>query len=212
MAPRHALALLAIAALATLPAASAHTAAYSTDGKVRASVGFLNEPVVTYKDTGLDVCFTQNQTASPRTPIGDLNAGALSATLTAPNGQTLHKDLTTQFGRPGCVTFRDPLVLTQAGVYHLDLSGAINGTTYALTGIVVGSTAGIGERASVTFPDAGVPTNLDLKASVDSLAGRLDALETKVDAAPAPTHKSPGVMPAFLLVSLALLAAARRLR
>src|SRR5689334_14417685 len=107
--------LTAMALAVAVPAVSAHTAAYSVNGKVRASVGLLNEPVVTYKDTGLDLCFTENQTAN-RVPLGNVNAGALSATLKAPNGETLHQDLAAQFGKVGCFQFAKPLVLTQAGV------------------------------------------------------------------------------------------------
>lgn len=198
--------LAALAAALVAPAASAHTAAYSADGKVRASVGLLNEPVVTYKDTGLDLCFTQNQTVSPRTPITSVNPGALTAILVAPGGERLQQPLSSQFGRPGCFTFSDPLVLTEAGVYHLDLSGDVNGTRYDLTGIVVGSSEGVGERGEVTWPTPGVATNLELQDQVAALEARIAELES------ADPKQAPLPTAALLVVGLAALAAVRRLR
>ena len=207
------LTLVLLTAALAVPGAAAHTAAYSVDGKVRASVGFLNEPVVTYKDTGLDLCFTQNQTASPRTALTDVNPGALTATLHAPGGQTLHQDLAAQFGKPGCFQFAKPLVLTQAGVYHLDLSGDINGTRYDRTGIVVGSANGIEDRGEVTWPDEGVPTNLELQDRVADLEDELAGLQNRVAAqedAAAKDKGAPAPAAALLLVGLAALAAVRR--
>src|SRR5688572_14506283 len=112
-----ALLLLAALAAAVIPAASAHSPAYSADDKVRASIGLLNEPVSTYMSTGLDICFTQNTTTSPRPAITVTDLTALTATLKSPDGKAFSRDLGNQFGRAGCVTFNTPLVLTRPGQY-----------------------------------------------------------------------------------------------
>jgi hypothetical protein len=191
-----------LAALAFVPAAQAHTVVGSTDGKVRAVIGQLNEPVSTYAVSGLDICFSDNTTAA-HAPLSGINAGGLSATLVAPDGNTLHQDLKGQFGRPGCFTFAKPYVLTQPGQYVVELSGSVNGSTVDLHKINAGGA--VEDRADITFPDTQVPNNLDLEA-------RVTALEAKADSSATPTHKSPSPVAAFTIIGLALLAAARRVR
>lgn len=180
-----------LAAIAVLmPVASAHTAIGSADGKVRASVGLLNEPVSTYAVTGLDICFTQNVTTSPRPPVAVGNAGAFVATLHAPNGATHAADLEVPFGRTNCLTFADPLVLTQPGQYTVDLQGSINGTTVTATGIKAGGE--VADRAALTFPDAAVPNDKELDGKVAALQAKLDALQARLDAMDAEEESDEG--------------------
>lgn len=218
-------ALLVAVALALLaPAASAHTAIFSTDGKVRGSIGLLNEAVVTYSKTGLDACFTENVTVvapATRPPVA-VNPGNLTATLRAPNGQTLTMGLAAQFGRTGCVSFTEPLVLTQPGQYLMDISGSVNGSLISSTGVLAGGA--VEDLGNVTFPDATIKTNIELQATIDSLTAQLTALQGRlvaVETAQA-EHESaakdsdgrfaPGAPTALIIVGLAALVAARRVR
>jgi hypothetical protein len=199
-------ALLALALAATVPAASAHTSVFSADGKVRVVVGQLNEPVSTYAVSGLDVCFQENTTA--RAPIAGINAGTLHATLRAPGGANLTQDLKAQFGRAGCFTFSEPYVLTQPGQYVVDLTATINGSAVAVKNVAAGGA--VVDRADITFPDASVPSNAELQAKVTALEGRLAALEAEHQ--DSGDKKSPAPVAAWMMVGLAALAAARRLR
>ena len=210
--------LLAALALALLaPAASAHTAVFSADGKVRGSVGLLNEPTVTYQQTGLDACFTENNTA--RTPL-TVDLGALTATLKAPNGQTHSTALKNQFGRAGCVTFLDAFVPTLPGQYTVDITGTINGSAIAVTGVAAGGP--VTDQGNVTFPAVNVPDLLALQASntalqsalsnltlqVADLSGQVDAL--RLHPSKDAKASSPGAPAALILVGLAALAAVVR--
>ena len=200
----------ALAVAVAAPAASAHTAIYSADNRVRGSVGLLNEPVSTYAVTGLDVCFTHNTAASPRTPINGINPGNFTATLTSPSGETHTAALEVPFGRANCLTFEDPLVLTEAGQYLVALSGALNGTTIDVTGIKAGGE--VVDREEITFPAT--------VASDEELQDRIAALEAKVATLEADEHGeddddergAPAPVGALTFVLLAVLAASRRLR
>jgi hypothetical protein len=172
--------LLAVTLAFLAPSVTAHSAIFSADQQVRASVGLLNEPVSTYAVTGLDVCFTQNTTTSPRPPVAVTNAGDFTALLHAPNGATHAADLEVPFGKPNCLTFSDPLVLTLPGQYTLDLSGSINGTT--ISGTLVKAGGEVVDRATLTFPDAGVPDDKALDEKVSGLQSRLAALESRTTA------------------------------
>lgn len=205
MALRAALALLAVLIIAA-PLAVAHTAVYSADGRVRGSVGLLNEPVSTYAVTGLDVCFTQNVTTSPRPAVNVGNPGAFTATLTAPDGSVHSADLEIPFGKPNCLTFADPMVLTQPGQYLAALSGSINGTTFTVTGIKAGGE--VLDRALLTFPDQGVASNLDLMDQVRALELRLAELEAQQ--VEEDGQFAPGAPLAALTILLAALVALRR--
>src|ERR1044072_8904428 len=176
-APRilRAAALLALALAATVPAASAHTSVFSADGKVRVVVGQLNEPVSTYAVSGLDVCFQENTTA--RAPIAGINAGAISATVRAPNAAELKQDLKAQFGRAGCFTFSEPYVLTQPGQYVVDLTASINGS--ALDGKSGAAGGAVVARSDITFPDSSVPSNAELQGKVAALEARVATLESE---------------------------------
>jgi hypothetical protein len=195
-------ALTALAAALAVPAATAHTTVFSTDGKVRVVVGQLAEPVVTYATTGLDVCFTANTTA--RTPITTVDPLAVIAVLRSPAGDELSMDLRGQFGRPGCFQFSEPYVLSQPGQYVVDLSGTVNGTAVAFTGVNAGGA--VKDRGEITFPDEGVASNLALQERLAALEAQVESLEAdEAKQAPLPTA-------ALLAVGLAALAAVRRLR
>src|ERR1041385_8503304 len=207
-APRilRAAALLALALAATVPAASAHTSVFSADGKVRVVVGQLNEPVSTYAVSGLDVCFQENTTA--RAPIAGINAGAISATVRAPNAAELKQDLKAQFGRAGCFTFSKPYVLTQPGQYVVDLTATINGSAGNLRNVDAGGA--VVDRSAITFPDATVPSDAQLLDQIHALQARVSALEAEHQGSG--DKKSPAPVAAWMMVGLAALAAARRLR
>lgn len=205
MALRAVLPLLALLLVAA-PLASAHTAVYSADGNVRASVGLLNEPVSTYAVTGLDVCFSENTASTPRPPVPVANPGAFTATLTAPDGTVHTADLEVPFGNPNCLTFADPLVLTQPGQYLVSLSGSINGTTFSATGVKAGGE--VLDRAVLTFPDEGIASNLDLMAEIAALEARLAQLEA--DQAEEESQFAPGAPLASVVLLLAAVVALRR--
>ena len=201
---------LAVAALVA-PTAAAHTAVPSADGKVRGSIGLLNEPVSTYAVTGLDLCFTTAQaTSSARTPLAVANPADFSATLKAPNGMTEHQDLKAQFGRTGCLTFSEPLVLTQPGQYTVDFTGSINGTTFSATAVAAGGK--VVDRGNITFPASAVPSDLDLEARINALQSRIAALEADETGEDDREKGAPMPAAAWLIVGLAALAAVRRMR
>ncbi|MHB1261882.1 MAG: hypothetical protein ACYC2H_09230 [Thermoplasmatota archaeon] len=191
--------LLALAALVAAPLASAHTSVVSTDGKVRVSIGQLNEPVSTYAVTGLDVCFTLNNTARTPIPGTSIDHLGLSATLRSAGGAELKQDLKAQFGKPGCYTFAEPYVLTEAGQYVVDLSGNVNGTSIDVKAVKAGGV--VIDRSEITFPAEGVPSDLDLEARIAAL----EAQNGQDKGIPAPAA-------ALLMLGLAALAAVRRLR
>ena len=219
---------LAVAALALLlaPAATAHTSVFSADGKLRVVVGQLNEPVVTYAKSGLDVCFQANTTA--RTPVAGVNPGAITVSLIAPSGARLTQPLAAQFGRTGCFQFQDPYVLTEAGQYTADLQGTVNGTAFSFTRVIAGGA--VDNVTAVTFPATSVMTNEHLtkakadKAELEGLRTRVQqleadkaALENRVKALEQARATGTGTakespMPVALLVLglLAALAVARR--
>lgn len=139
----------ALAAAIVAPSAAAHTTVFSSDGKYRIVVGQLEEPVVTQQKTGLDLCFTLNTTA--REPVA-IDLSAVQATLVSPGGEELSQELRTQFGRPGCYQFEKPYVLTEPGQYTLSLSGDLNGTALAFTGVNAGGT--VEDHEEIRFPAA----------------------------------------------------------
>ncbi len=154
------------------------------------------------------MCFTENPATGTRAALTTVNPGALTATLTAPNGQTISQALKTQFGWPGCFTFDKPLVLTQPGQYLLDLTGAINGTTMNAQAITAGGA--VLDRSSITFPEAGVPTNADLRDDINRLSAELAILQAEVDAQHDDAKGIPTSAPALLLGLLAVAVALRR--
>lgn len=203
MAPRLVLvlSLAALAAALAAPAASAHTTVYTVDNRVRGSVGLLNEPVSTYAVTGLDLCFTHN-TAAPRTALASVDPDNFTATLKAPSGATHTAPLEVPFGKPNCLTFEDPLVLTEPGQYLVDVSGSLNGTTIDVTDIKAGGV--VLAREQITFPAS--------VASDEALQARIAALEAQVSGVKDDAKGAPAPMAAVTFVLLAVLAAARRLR
>lgn len=189
--------LTALAVALAAPAATAHTAVFSADNKVRGSVGLLNEPVSTYAVTGLDLCFSQN-TGAPRAPVNVTDAGDFSATLRSPSGAAHSVALEVPFGKPNCLTFETPLVLTEPGQYLVDLAGSINGTTFDVKDVKAGGE--VIAREEITFP-ATVASDEDLEA-------RIAALEAAGD----DDKGIPAPAAALTFLLLAMLAAARRLR
>lgn len=187
-------------ALVASPAA-AHTAIYSADDRVRGSAGLLNEPVSTYAVTGLDLCFTQNATATPRPLVTGFNPGNLTAIMKAPNGETHTTALSVPFGRPNCVGFAAPMVLTMAGQYTLDISGTINGTSFSVTNVKAGGV--VRDRANITFPRANVIGDHDAQDRIAALESQVAALEAKV----AGNGEAPAPMAAILIVTVLALAA-----
>lgn len=198
---------LALALLLLAPAAAAHTTASSADGKLRVVVGQLNEPVVTYSKSGLDVCLTQNTTA--REPV-TANPGDLVATLRSPSGGELSLPLRAQFGRAGCYQFEEPYILTEPGQYVLDLKGTAAGSPVDLRGVKAGGP--VADQGNITFPQQ-VPDLRGLQAQVTALQARVQQLEA-ADAAEAtkPAKGAPLPMAALLLAALALAAVAARRR
>lgn len=207
---------IVLATVLLAPAAAAHSAVYSADGQVRGSVGLLNEPVSTYAVTGLDVCFYQNTTTTPRPAVSVGNAGAFQATLRAPNNETFTMGVRVPHGRDNCLTFDEPLVLTQPGQYHVDLKGDINGTSFDVTNIAAGGA--VIDRARITFPDDDVADDVELARRIQQLEARIAELED----APAPTQTqseddsgdefAPGPGPLLLVGLVAFAAILRRRR
>jgi hypothetical protein len=207
--PRLALALtlVALVAAVTAPAASAHTAVFSADDRVRGSIGLLNEPVSTYTVTGLDVCFSHN-TAAPRAPLDSLDPSTFTAVLKAPSGATHTEALVVPFGRANCLTFETPIVLTEPGQYLVDLSGSLNGTTIDVKDVKAGGS--VIPREEITFP-AQVASDEELEARITVLEDRLAALQ-QGQAGGEEEKGAPAPVAALTFVLLAALAAARRLR
>lgn len=193
-----------------VPTAAAHTAIYSTDGLIRGSIGLLNEPAVTFQQTGLDACFTQNVTTSPR-PAVAVNPGALTATLRAPDGQTFTMGLVAQFGRPGCITFDDPLLLTRAGQYTVDITGTVNGSSIASYSVNAGGP--VMDQGDLTFPDSNVASTLALAQQVANLQADLTAAQARIadlEDGHDDGRFAPGAPAALLMIGLAGLVALRR--
>ncbi|MEA3191431.1 MAG: hypothetical protein QOD77_2013 [Thermoplasmata archaeon] len=165
-----ALLLLATALLVLAPVASAHTTVTSADGKVRMVVGLLNEPVVTYSKTGLDVCFTNNTAA--REPL-TVNPGDLTATLVSPGGKTLQLPLRTQFGRAGCYQFEEPFILTEPGQYVVDLVGTASGSALNAQDVKAGGS--VLPQGNITFP-ADVPDLAVLESRVAAMQAQMQAM------------------------------------
>jgi hypothetical protein len=205
-----ALLLTALAVALLAPVASAHTEVFSADHRVRGSVGLLNEPVSTYAVTGLDVCFT-HATAAPRAPLpkGIVNPGNFTATLTSPSGKTHTALLEVPFGRDNCLTFEDPLVLTEPGQYLMKMSGLLNGTSIDFTDIKAGGV--VVAREEITFP-AVVDSDEQLQARITALEAKVASMEADEASHDDDEKGAPAPVAGMTFVLLAVLAAARRLR
>lgn len=154
MAIRAAAVVLAATLTLLAQAAAAHSTVHSSDGRYRIVVGQLEEPVVTHAKTGLDLCFTLNNTA--RTPVS-VDTAAFEdplgrVTLVSPDGEELSMPLRAQFGRPGCYQFEEPYVLTQPGQYTVSLRGQLNGTPLDFSGIEAGGA--VIDQDEIRFPAA----------------------------------------------------------
>lgn len=212
-----AVAILLLAALVA-PAATAHTSVVTSDGQTRIVVGQLEEPVVTYQKTGLDLCFTMNNTA--RTPLsinpGDFEAPAGHVRLRSPSGEALALGLRGQFGRPGCYQFTQPYVLTEAGQYTLEFKGVVNGTAIDFTGVAAGGA--VQDASALAFPGALDQATQDVAADVAALQARLAQVESDLAAQKAAAADedagrfAPGLPPVLLLAGLVGVAALVRRR
>ncbi len=203
-----------LAATLVAPAASAHTAVFSSDAQYRVVVGQLEEPVVTHQKTGLDLCFTLNNTA--RTPLtvnpGDFEGTAGHVKLVSPSGQELAMGLRSQFGRPGCYQFSTPYILTEPGQYTVDLAGNVNGTAVAFTGVKAGGA--VVQASEVAFPGTLDPATQSLAADVTALTARIAQLEADLETATDERESefAPGAPAALLMAGLAGLVAMLRRR
>lgn len=115
--------LLATFALLLAPLALAHETQTvgEGDGIVEVTVGFASEPAYTDERNGPTVSVRD----ADGEPVTNLE-GALAAELVAPGGASLSLDLRAVHGQPG--TYSADLVLTEAGVYTLQLDGFIGAT------------------------------------------------------------------------------------
>lgn len=214
--------LLVAVALASLPAASAHSSVESSDGKYEFVIGLLNEPVVTYAKTGLDMCVKQMPAnhdeleAQGKTVEGtavNIDAGALTATLKSPDGKTLSQPLKGQYGRTGCYQFQNPFVLTMPGQYTVDVTGTVNGTAISFKDVKAGGA--VGNESALTFPATNVQSleslsakNTDQAAQIAKLQQDLATLKTQVNSMKASQTSSKGAPSASVALILVVLGAA----
>jgi hypothetical protein len=119
-------------------------------------------------------------------------------------------DLEIPFGKPNCVTFADPLVLTQPGQYVVDLTGAINGTTFDVQDIKAGGA--VLDRATITFPDNAVPSDAKLRDDLAAMEARVAALEAAETDDDKGDEFAPGAPAALLMVGLVAIVAVLRRR
>lgn len=204
---RAVLSILAVAtAILLIPAASAHVSYPTDDGRFIITVGNQDEPVYTYKFTGLDLIVRENNT--DRTEVPGVN-GTLNATLLGPGGAQLSMPLELQFGSQGRYEFSDGYILTQPGIYKLRLVGTISGTpvdgAYNMPHEITSA-------SGIMFPDEGLP-------NVKELDERLTALEQNThrggdggdggDGGPG-ANAASGLAVVGLLGALALVALRRR--
>lgn len=190
---------LALAALVTLPVASAHKTTYTPEGNVKIVWGFLGEPAVTMTKTGLDLGLTDNATGAPILGAQE----TLRASLVF--GEERHDfSLRAQFGSPGKYT--DVVTLSRPGLYSLHLNGTLNGTAVDMTIPAAHDVEAIEETyfPSMEHGDA------DLAAKVAALEAKVAALEAKATAqsqTPATTSTATGGNDAPGFGALAALAA-----
>lgn len=115
--------LLATLALLFAPLALAHETQTVGDGddRLEVTVGFATEPAYTDERNGPIVSVRDGDGE----PVANLE-DALAAELVAPGGASLGLDLRAVHGQPGSYTA--DMVLTDAGVYTLRLSGFVGAT------------------------------------------------------------------------------------
>ena len=172
--------LLLTALLTSLLALAAPALAHNTyptdDDAYLITLGDQNEPMYTWKWTGLDLIVRHNNTE--RTPVEGVEE-TLQAWLIAPGGKELTTPLRTQFGTVGRYQFEEGYIYTQPGLYRVRLEGTINGTP------VNGTFDMPGPREPMdlfTFPDTDVPDLLTLQAENAALREELAALTERMDA------------------------------
>lgn len=115
--------LLATLALLLAPLALAHETRTVGEGddRIEVTVGFATEPAYTDERNGPTVSVRD----ADGEPVANLE-DALAAELVAPGGATLELELRAIHGQPG--TYIADVVLTEAGVYTLQLDGFVGAT------------------------------------------------------------------------------------
>lgn len=178
---------LALLAVALAPVAAAHSHVESDDGRYEFTIGLLNEPVVTYDKTGLDLCVKQMpanhdeleaQGIQVQGTAVAVDVSTVTVTLWSPSGQSLSQPLKAQFGRVGCYQFLDPIVLTLQGQYTVDVAGTVNGTALRITGIKAGGA--VGNESSLTFPASHIDSLETLSTKQADHAAELAKLRQQV--------------------------------
>lgn len=209
--------LLAFATLALLVAATgtaaAHKTAYSADGKVKITWGFLNEPAVTYTKTGLDLILRDNATGAPITGAEK----TVNASLVL--GDQVHpfSGLAAQHGADKVGYYTDVVTITRPGLYSLQLKGTINGSAVDVTIPAQHEVDDVGETY---FPDAAGPG--ELAQQVATLQQEVAALKAQQktqaetpatvtgQAPPAKGVPAPGLLPVLAVLGVAALLVMRR--
>ena len=120
--------VLASLALLTATMVFAHETQTVGEGEEQynVSVGYSTEPPYTEERNGLALTIRTTNDE----PVANLE-NSLEAELTAPTGETLPLELRAVHGQPGSYT--DDFVLTEPGVYQLNITGFIGGTEVDLT-------------------------------------------------------------------------------
>lgn len=203
------LAALALVLSAACGSAAAHKTAYSPDGKVKIVWGFLDEPAVTYRTTGIDLSLRDNATGAPLEGAEK----TLDATLVL-GGETYAMDISPQSDRKGWYT--DAVTLTRPGLYSLRLVGSVNGSTFDVT---IPAQHEVSDVSETYFPQAAGPGELaaQVKALQDEVAA-LKAQKQTQSATPTPLTDqggskgvpAPGALAALAVLAVAALLVARR--
>lgn len=171
--------LAAMLVVALVPVAAAHSSGNTADGKIRVTWGMLDEPATTDSKNRLDLVV---RWAENSTGISGVAAMDLHVEL-AYGDEELPITLVAQRGREeeGRYTSSTPILLTQPGVYTLNVKGVINGTEVDV------SIAGheIGKLDEFAFPpreSESAPDTSALEARIAELEARIVALEAKAKA------------------------------
>lgn len=164
-------------ALAAIPSAAAHTSLNSSDGKIRVTWGFLEEPALVGQKLKLDLIIRD---ASTQAGIGNLTAAEVTelslhygdAEYDFGNISAYRGAKTGGFAGPGNYTGANAIILTQPGVYTLHIVGTIAGSPIDLE--IPGHE--IRDADAIMFPE---PSG-DEPTSGGETGGDTSALETRI--------------------------------